>query len=55
VPLAEARIFEIYVRFEVFTASTVTAVYWDVAPRDSCKNGSFGGTYRLQHQGHKNR
>jgi hypothetical protein len=31
------------------------AVFWDVTPCDSCKNQSFGGTYRLHHQGDKNR
>jgi hypothetical protein len=31
------------------------AVFWDVAPCDSCQNRLFGGTYRVQHQGDKNR
>jgi hypothetical protein len=31
------------------------AVFWDVTPCDSCKNGCFDGTYRLHHQGDKNR
>jgi hypothetical protein len=30
------------------------AVYWDVTPCRSCKNGHFGGTYRHHHQGDKN-
>jgi hypothetical protein len=33
------------VRFEVLTAVTMkNAVFWDVTPRDVCKNQSFGGT-----------
>jgi hypothetical protein len=44
------------VRFEVSTAVTMkNAVFWDVTPRGSCKNRRFGGTYRLLHQGDKNR
>jgi hypothetical protein len=36
------------VRFEVFTAVTVkNAVFWDVAPRSSCKNRRLGGMYHL--------
>jgi hypothetical protein len=31
------------------------AVSWDVTPCGSCKNQCFGGTYRLYHQGDKNR
>jgi hypothetical protein len=30
-------------------------VFWDVTPRDSCKNRRFGGKQRLYHQGEKNR
>jgi hypothetical protein len=30
-------------------------VLWDVTPCVSCKNRSFGGTWRLLHQGDKNR
>jgi hypothetical protein len=30
-------------------------VFWVVTPCDSCKNGRFGGTWRLLHQGDKNR
>jgi hypothetical protein len=26
-------------------------VFWDVMPRGSCKNRSFGGMYHLHHQG----
>jgi hypothetical protein len=29
------------------------AVFWDVAPRRSCVNRRFGGTYRLHLQGRK--
>jgi hypothetical protein len=43
-------------RFEVFTAvTTKNGVLWDVTPCDSCKNRRFGGTWRLLHQGDKNR
>jgi hypothetical protein len=43
-------------RFEVFTALTMkNSVFWDVTPCGSCKNRRFGGTYRLLHQGDKNR
>jgi hypothetical protein len=28
-------------------------VFWDVTLRGSCKNGRFGGTYRLHHHGDK--
>jgi hypothetical protein len=31
------------------------AVFWDVIMCDSSKNRLFGGTYRLNHQGGKNR
>jgi hypothetical protein len=31
------------------------AVFWDVTPCGSCKNQGCGGTYRLHHQGAKNR
>jgi hypothetical protein len=30
-------------------------VFWDVAPCGSCKDRRFGGTWRLLHQGDKNR
>jgi hypothetical protein len=30
-------------------------VFWDVTPCGSCKNRRFGGTWRLHHQGDKNR
>jgi hypothetical protein len=30
-------------------------VFWDVRPCGSCKIRRFGGTYRLHHQGDKNR
>jgi hypothetical protein len=45
-----------YVRFEVFTAVTMkNGVFYYVTPCGSCKNRRFGGTYRLHHQGDKNR
>jgi hypothetical protein len=31
------------------------AIFWDAASCGSCKNRTFGGTYRLHHQGDKNR
>jgi hypothetical protein len=31
------------------------AVFWDVTPCGSCKSRRFGGTYRLHHQGDRNR
>jgi hypothetical protein len=44
------------VRFEVFTALTMkNGVFWDVTACGSCKNRRFKGTYRLLHQGDKNR
>jgi hypothetical protein len=44
------------VRFVVFMAMTMKdGVFWDVTPCGSCKNQRFGGTYRLHHQGDKNR
>jgi hypothetical protein len=44
------------VRFEVFTAVTMkNGVFWVVTPCASCKNRRFGGTWRLLHQGDKNR
>jgi hypothetical protein len=30
-------------------------VFWNITPCGSCKNRSFEGTYRLHHQGDKNR
>jgi hypothetical protein len=30
-------------------------VFWDVTPCGCCKNRRFGGKYRLNHQGDKNR
>jgi hypothetical protein len=30
-------------------------IFWDVMLHGSCKNRRFGGTYRLLHQGDKNR
>jgi hypothetical protein len=44
------------VRFEVFTALTMKdGVFWVVTPCGSCRNWRFGGTWRLLHQGDKNR
>jgi hypothetical protein len=48
------------VRFAVFTAVTMknaekNGVFWVVTPCGSCKNRRFGGTWRLLHQGDKNR
>jgi hypothetical protein len=45
-----------HVRFEVFTAVAMkNGVYWDVTPCGFCKNRRFGVTWRLLHQGDKNR
>jgi hypothetical protein len=45
-----------FVRFEVFTAVTMkNGVFWVVTPCGSCKNRRFRGTWRLLHQGDKNR
>jgi hypothetical protein len=35
--------------------SVKNGVFWDVTPGGSCKNRRFGGTWRLLHQGDKNR
>jgi hypothetical protein len=44
------------VRFEVLTAVTMkNGVFWVVTLFGSCKNRRFGGTWRLLHQGDKNR
>jgi hypothetical protein len=44
------------VRFEFFTAVAIkNDVFWDVTACGSCKNRRFGGTWRLLHQGDKNR
>jgi hypothetical protein len=44
--------YSIYIRFEVFTAVTMkNAVFWDVTPRGSCKNGRFGATKFLRNIG----
>jgi hypothetical protein len=43
-------------RFEVSTAVTMkTAAFCDVTTFGFCNNRSFGGMYRLCHQGGKNR
>jgi hypothetical protein len=31
------------------------AIFWNVTLCGSCKDGPFGGTWRLHHQGNKNR
>jgi hypothetical protein len=50
------KVYGFYVRFEVFTAVTLkNVVFWYVVSYGSCKNPRFGGTYRLHHQGEKNR
>jgi hypothetical protein len=52
----KCRNFMLDVRFEIFTAVTMkNCVFWDVRPCGSCKNGRFGGTQHLLHQGDKNR
>jgi hypothetical protein len=39
----------------VFKAVTMkNVVFWDVAPRVSCRNRRFGGMRRLHHQNEKN-
>jgi hypothetical protein len=44
------------ITFDVFTVVTMkNFVFWDVTLYGSCKNQRFGGTYRLHHQGDKNR
>jgi hypothetical protein len=48
--------FSVDVRFEVFTAVAMkNAVFQDLTLCASYKKGRFGGTYRLYHQGDKNR
>jgi hypothetical protein len=44
---------KVIIRFEVYTAVTMKndAVFCDVMPCGCCKKRSFGGTYRLHHQG----
>jgi hypothetical protein len=40
-----------FVRFEVITVVIMkNAHFWDVTLYGSCRNGRFGGTYRLYHQ-----
>jgi hypothetical protein len=46
------------VRRLLVTANVVpmkNGVFWVVTPCGSCKNRRFGGTWRLLHQGDKNR
>jgi hypothetical protein len=48
------KLYQTYVRFEVFKAATTkNAVFWDVAPCKSCVNRRSVGTYRLHLQGRK--
>jgi hypothetical protein len=43
-------------RFEVFTTVAMkNTVFWHITQCGYCKNRRFGGTYRLHHQGDKNR
>jgi hypothetical protein len=45
-----------HVRLEVFAAVTMkNVVFWDITPCGLCKSRCFGGTYRLHHQGGKNK
>jgi hypothetical protein len=40
--------------FEVFIAANMkNAVFWDIAPRGSCKNERLGIKYHLHHHGEK--
>jgi hypothetical protein len=44
-----------YVRFAVFTAVIKkNAVFWDVVPCGSCRNGRIEGPYHFHLQGDKN-
>jgi hypothetical protein len=36
-----------YVTFEVYTAVAMKNVFWNVSQCGSCRNGRFGGAYRL--------
>jgi hypothetical protein len=38
-----------------FVKTEKNGVFWDVTPRGSCKNRHLRVTYRLIHQGDKNR
>jgi hypothetical protein len=43
-------------RISLGTATNLKiGVFRDVTPCGSCKNGRFGGTYHVHHQGDKNR
>jgi hypothetical protein len=54
--LVRCRICCCLVRFDVFTAVTMkNGVFWDVTPCGFCKSRRFRVTYRLHHQGDKNR
>jgi hypothetical protein len=41
--------------FALSTCLFKNVIFWDVTPCGTCKNRRFGGTYRLHHQGGKNR
>jgi hypothetical protein len=40
---------------DCFSRTMTNSVFWDVTPFGCCENRRFGGTYRLHHQGDKNR
>jgi hypothetical protein len=42
-------------RLKPSTLPPKNGVFWVVTPCGSCKNRRFGGTWRLLHQGDKNR
>jgi hypothetical protein len=44
-----------YIEQLINRLSTKNGVFWVVTPCGSCKNRRFGGTWRLLHQGDKNR
>jgi hypothetical protein len=52
---AEARVRDQERHWDSFPPSIKNAVFWDVTPCGSRGNWSFGGIYRLHHQGDKNR
>jgi hypothetical protein len=44
-----------FVETWIIISTRKDGVFWDVTLCGSCKNRRFGGTYRLLHQGDKNR
>jgi hypothetical protein len=46
---------EVSTRFAVEINAEKNGVFWVITPCGSCKNRRFGGTWRLLHQGDKNR